>query len=221
MKALCLLSGGIDSTTALFWAKKKYRNLIALSFDYGQKHSIELSCAKKIAKIAGVEHRIIKLDFSQITSALTSSKIKIPVKRTRGIPPTWVPQRNTIFLAYGFAIAELNGCNAVIAGINVVDYSGYPDCRPEFLNAFEKAGNLASKQFIERRKKIKIVTPFLRCKKSQIIKTGLTLGVPYQFTWSCYKGKIPACGRCDSCRFRLMAFKEAGIPDPIPYEHLE
>lgn len=221
MKALCLFSGGIDSTTALFWARKKYKKVIAISFDYSQKHSIELECAKKITKLLSIEHKIIKLDFSEIKSALTDKKIAVPGRHTAGIPVTWVPQRNTIFLAYGFAIAEQEGCSGVVTGMNVIDYSGYPDCRPEFLIAFEKAGNLASKQFVEKRKRIKIVTPFLMMKKSQIIKTGIKLGVPYELTWSCYRGKKPACGTCDSCRYRLQAFKEAGLKDPLPYAHLE
>jgi len=224
MKALCLLSGGIDSSTALFWAKKKFGHVMALSFDYGQRHSIELKCAGKIAGIAGTEHRILKLNFSMIKSSLTSRKISVPVNRPldfRGgsleIPSTWVPQRNTIFLAYAFAIAELENCNAVVAGMNVVDYSGYPDCRPEFLKAFERAGNLASKRFVKEKKRIKIFAPFVKLKKSEIIKVGLALGTPYKYTWSCYSGKIPACGRCDSCRFRLSAFREMGVKDPLTY----
>lgn len=221
MKVLSLLSGGIDSTTALFWAKKRFKNVIALSFNYGQRHSIELICAKKIAKIAGVKHIIVKLDFSDISSALTNREVNLPERKTHGIPSTWVPQRNTIFLSFGFAIAEQEKCNAVVAGMNIIDYSGYPDCRPEFLRAFERAANLASKQFIEKRKKIKIITPFLKKKKSEIIKTGIKLGVPYKYTWSCYKGEIPACGKCDACRFRLRAFWEAGLKDPIPYAHFE
>lgn len=221
MKVLCLLSGGIDSTTALFWAKKRYRHVYALSFYYGQRHSIELECAKKIVKLTGVPHKIINLDFSQIHSSLTGIKSNVPEIGTKGIPPTWVPQRNTIFLAYGFAIAEQERCNAVVAGMNIIDYSGYPDCRPEFLSAFEKAGNLASREFVEKNKRIKIITPFLKMKKSEIIKIGLNLDVPYEYTWSCYRGKIPACGRCDSCWFRLNAFKEAGVNDPISYAHLE
>jgi len=119
------------------------------------------------------------------------------------------------------AIAEQEKCNAVVTGMNVVDYSGYPDCRPEFLNAFEKAGNLASKQFVEKKKKIKILTPFLKKKKSEIIQIGKALGVPYEYTWSCYRGTLPACGRCDACRFRIRAFEEAGLKDPIPYAHFE
>jgi 7-cyano-7-deazaguanine synthase len=221
MKVLCLLSGGIDSTTALFWAKRKFKNIIALTFNYGQRHLIELRCARKIAKIAGVKQIVTKLDFSQISSALTDSNIDVPERKTHGIPSTWVPQRNTIFLAFGFAIAEQRNCNAVVAGMNVIDYSGYPDCRPEFLKAFEKAANLASKQFVERKKMIKIITPFLNLKKSEIIKIGLKLGVPYQFTWSCYRGKKPACGKCDSCRFRLASFNEIGVKDPINYAHFE
>ncbi len=217
MKALCLLSGGIDSTTALFWARKRFKKIIALSFNYGQRHSIELTCAKRIAKIVGVEHKIINLDFSQIKSALTDVRISVPKKRIHGVPPTWVPQRNTIFLSYAFAIAEEEKCEVIIAGMNIIDYSGYPDCRPEFLRAFEKAANLASKQYVEKSKRIRIITPFLKKKKSEIIKIGLKLGVPYQFTWSCYRGKIPACGRCDSCRFRLKAFKESGLMDPVAY----
>lgn len=219
MKVLCLLSGGIDSTTALFWAKQKFKNVIALSFNYGQKHSIELKCAKQTARIVGAKHMTIKLDFSLIRSALTDIKIKVPERGTTEIPSTWVPQRNTIFLAFGFAIAEQTGCNAVVAGMNIIDYSGYPDCRPEFLRSFEKAANLASKQFVEKNKKIKIITPFLKKKKSEIIKIGVKLGVPYEYTWSCYRGKIPACGRCDSCRFRLNAFREAGLKDPLKYSY--
>lgn len=221
MKVLCLLSGGIDSTTALFWAKKKFKNVIALSFNYNQRHLIELRCAKKIAEITGVKHIILKLDFLQIRSALTDRKVNVPERKTYGIPPTWVPQRNTIFLAYGFGIAEQEGCDAIVTGMNIIDYSGYPDCRPEFLNAFERAANLASKQFVEKKKKIKIIAPFLKKRKSEIIKIGVKLGTPYKYTWSCYKGKIPACGRCDSCRFRLYAFREAGLNDPLNYAHLE
>ncbi len=217
MKVLCLLSGGIDSTTALFWAREKFKRIIALSFNYGQRHSIELTCAKKIARMAGVKHKIINLDFSEIKSALTDRRIDVPERVVRGIPPTWVPQRNTVFLSYAFAIAEEEKCEAIVAGMNIIDYSGYPDCRPEFLRAFEKAGNLASKQFVEKGEKIRIITPFLKKKKSEIIKIGMKLGVPYEYTWSCYRGKIPACGRCDSCRFRLKAFEEIGLRDPLKY----
>lgn len=219
-KAICLLSGGLDSSTVIYYAKSQGYDVYALSFNYGQRHFKELEAAKKIAKDVGAkEHKILKIDLTQIGgSALTDQKIEVPINReieemTKEIPITYVPMRNTIFLALAAAYAEVVGSNTIFAGMNFIDYSGYPDCRPEFIKAMEKVIHLGSKT-----QNIKIETPIIYMNKSEIIKLGFELGVPYEKTWSCYKGKNKACGKCDSCILRINGFKEAGLMDPIEYE---
>lgn len=209
-KALILLSGGIDSTTCLAYAKAKGYTCFAISFDYNQRHKIELSFAKKIAKKFAVkEHIIVKLDMSKWgASALTDKKIKVPKSghKTGIIPPTYVPARNLVFLSIACAFAEAKKINEIFIGVNNLDYSGYPDCRPEFIKAFEKTANLGTKTGVQNRK-IKIRTPLQKLKKWQIMKLALSLGVNINDTISCYdpspQGK--PCGKCDSCEIRKNA----------------
>lgn len=222
-KAVILLSGGLDSTTTLAIAKSKGFKCYALTFRYGQRHSIEQKAAKKIAKYFGAEHLIIDVNPSVFKkSALTDKSIKVPMDRkinTAEIPITYVPARNTIFLSYALAMAESIGAFDIFIGVNATDYSGYPDCRPEYIEAFEKMANLATAAAVQKKGKYKIHTPIIKMSKSQIIKTGTRLGVDYSLTHSCYNpGKNgKACGRCDSCQLRLKGFAEAKLKDPIKY----
>ncbi len=221
-KAVVLMSGGIDSTVSAFVAKKEGYLLYALTFKYGQRHSIELEFARKQGKILGVEnHLFFPLDLSVIGgSALTDKNIKVPKRsiediESSGIPITYVPSRNIIFLSIAASYAEVVGADAIFIGVNAIDYSGYPDCRPEFIEAFERAINIGTKKGVEG-KGFKIITPVINLKKSEIIKLGLDLGVDFSLTWSCYdpiQGK--PCGRCDSCLLRRKGFEEAGIEDPL------
>lgn len=218
-KAVVLLSGGLDSSTTLAIALKNYE-VYALSFDYGQRHRKELESAKKIAGYYNVKHRIVEIDLGWAKSALTDKKIKIPEKRKKigkDIPVTYVPARNMIMLSFAIAYAETINADTVFIGANAVDYSGYPDCRPEFYKAFQKAATLGTKKGIES-KAIQIKYPLINMSKSKIIKKGMSLKVPYHLTWSCYKGGKKACGKCDSCLLRLKGFKEAGYEDPVEYE---
>lgn len=221
--AVVLLSGGLDSSTALACAVNDGFEVFAITFLYGQRHSIELEKAREIAKYFNVKKHLTVELISEIFggSALTDSN-NIPLDRTTeeivsSIPPTYVPARNTVFLAIAAAYAEKIGSYDIFIGVNAIDYSGYPDCRPEFIEAMEKAINLGTKVGVEGQK-IKIHTPLLYLRKSEIIKIGLKLGVDYSLTWSCYnpQGRL-ACGRCDSCILRLKAFREAGLEDPIQY----
>lgn len=219
-KAVVLLSGGLDSATTLAIALDDGYDVYALSFDYGQKHNKELKCAEKIAEHYKVKHKIVKIDLSWGKSALTDKKIKIPESRKnigKNIPVTYVPARNMIMLSFALAYAETINADAVFIGANAIDYSGYPDCRPEFYKAFQKAAALGTKKGVES-KPIQIKYPLINMTKSKIIKKGIELGVPYHLTWSCYKGKKKACGKCDSCILRLKGFKEAGYDDPVEYE---
>ncbi len=218
-KAVVLLSGGLDSATTLAIALKDYE-VYALLFDYGQKHRKELESAKKIAGHYRIKHRIIKIDLSWAKSALTNKKIKIPESRKnigKNIPVTYVPARNMLMLSYALAYAETINADKVFIGANAVDYSGYPDCRPEFYRAFQKAVNLGTKKGAEKRP-VKIKYPLINMSKSEIIKKGMKLKVPYHLTWSCYKGGKKACGKCDSCILRLKGFREAKYEDPVEYE---
>lgn len=219
-KAVVLLSGGLDSTTVAYLAKSAGYEIYALTFDYGQRHKKELESAKKICKQLGTKgHKILNIDLTQIGgSALTNSKIDVPENREidKEIPVTYVPARNTIFLSFALAYAEVSEAEAIFIGANNLDYSGYPDCRPEYFEAFQKMANLATKVGVEGNS-IRIVTPLLNLTKAEIIKRGMGLGVPYELTWSCYEGKGKACGKCDSCVLRLKGFKEAGIKDPVEY----
>ena len=224
-KAVILSSGGLDSTTAMAIAKHNGYLIYSLSFSYGQRHKIELEAAKKVADKIGVEkHLVINLDLNKIGRSALTDSIDVPKNRddkdiSANIPVTYVPARNTIFLSYALAWAEVVGSSDIFIGVNAIDYSGYPDCRPEYIEAFEKMANLATKAGVEGLTKIKINTPLLNMSKAQIIKNGIELGVDYSLTHSCYDPNPEgvACGRCDSCILRKKGFKEAGLKDPIKY----
>ncbi|MGC8795397.1 7-cyano-7-deazaguanine synthase QueC [Thermodesulfovibrio sp.] len=219
MKAVVLLSGGIDSSTTLAIAKNEGFECYAISFDYAQRHRIELDFAKKVAKHIGVkEHLIISFDLRKIGGSALTSEIDVPAGTQEGIPVTYVPARNTIFLSFALAWAEVLNAPFIFIGANVVDYSGYPDCRPEYLQAFERMANLATKISVEGKLQFKIHAPLLYLTKAEIIKKGIELGLDYSLTWSCYdpQGDPPKpCLECPSCLFRLKAFEEAGIKDPL------
>ena len=219
-KAVVLLSGGLDSTTCLAIARADGFEVIALSFDYGQRSSSELHAAKAIALASGVtRHHVIPLGIGALGgSALTDHAVAVPEQECAGIPVTYVPARNTIFLSYALALAEVTGAQAIYIGVNARDYSGYPDCRPEFIKAFETMANLATKTAIEG-KPIAIEVPLIALSKAEISQRGAQLGVDYSMTVSCYQADAlgRACGRCDSCRFRRKGFEEAGIPDSTRY----
>ena len=221
MKAVILLSGGLDSATILAIAKDQGYQCYALSFNYGQRHAAELNAAAKIAKAIGVlEHKTIDLDLTQIGgSALTDNNIDVPESPTEGIPITYVPARNTIFLSYSLAWAEVLDINNIFIGVNAVDYSGYPDCRPEYIQAFERMANLATKSGVEG-KKFTIHTPLIDLNKAEIIQQGARLNVDYALTISCYQVDEDgvACGVCDSCRFRKEGFENAKVSDPTCYK---
>ena len=251
-KAIILCSGGVDSTTTLAIAKAEGYELYALSFDYGQRHRIELEQAKAIAQFFGVkDHRVIQVDLRQLGGSALTSDLPVPKDRSGeqiscGIPVTYVPARNTIFLSFALAWAEVIGAEAIFIGVNVLDYSGYPDCRLEYIEAFERLAHLATKAGVEKKLRLKIKTPLIRMTKAQIIQKGHQLGVPFHLTHSCYDpiteseelaspdrppkaergvrgidgphiGKVKACGRCDSCILRKKGFEEAGLKDPISY----
>ena len=220
-KAVVLLSGGLDSTTCMAVAKEQGKELYPISFDYHQRHSIELEGAKKIAAFYKVNrHLIIETNMEAIGgSALTDDSIAVPegdVSRT-AVPVTYVPARNLIFLSYALGYAETIGARSVYIGVNSVDYSGYPDCRPEFIAAFQAAADAATAAATERGRRIVIETPLQHLSKGEIVKLGTKLGAPYELTTSCYRGGAEACGICDSCVLRLRGFAEAGRRDPIPY----
>lgn len=221
MKALILLSGGLDSATILAIAKDRGYQCYTLSFNYGQRHCAELIAATKIAKaFAVLEHKTIDLDLTQIGgSALTDNNIDVPESPTVGIPITYVPARNTIFLSYALAWAEVLDINNIFIGVNAVDYSGYPDCRPEYIQAFERMANLATKSGVEG-KILTIHTPLINLSKAEIIQQGNRLNVDYALTVSCYQvdANGGACGVCDSCRFRKEGFENAGMLDPTHYK---
>ncbi len=221
-KAIVLLSGGLDSTTVLAIAKAHDFECYALSFDYGQKQRSELESAKTIAKQSKVvEHRIMKISLADIGgSALTDDKIDVPkYSESDEIPVTYVPARNTIFLSFALAWAEVIDCQKIYIGVNALDYSGYPDCRPEFIKAFEDMANLATKQSVEG-EKIEIKTPLISMTKAEIIQKGLSLGVDYSQTISCYLANSngEACGECDACVLRINGFNNANIKDPTFYQ---
>lgn len=220
-KAVILISGGLDSTTVLAMAKKEGFECYTLSFDYGQRHYAELNAAKKTSKAMQVkEHRIAKLDLSVFGgSALTDMDIDVPEEESSGIPVTYVPARNTVFLSYALAWAEVLGADDIFIGVNAVDYSGYPDCRPEFIAAFEEMANLATKVAVEGHR-MHIRTPLISLSKAEIIQKGLLLGVDYSHTVSCYQADEDgaACGKCESCRLRKLGFEQALINDPTIYQ---
>ena len=220
--AVVLLSGGLDSATVLAMAASEGLACHALSFRYGQRHAVELQAAGRVARSLGaLEHRVLDLPIGQFGgSALTDPAIEVPLDREidRSIPVTYVPARNTIFLAFGLAFAEVTGSDAIYIGVNALDYSGYPDCRPQYVRAFQQVASLATRRAVEGHGP-RIVAPLIDMTKADIIRAGARLGVDYSLTVSCYspdeEGR--ACGRCDSCRLRRKGFEEAGVPDPTRY----
>jgi 7-cyano-7-deazaguanine synthase len=220
-KAVVLLSGGLDSATTLAIAKDRGFSCYALSLNYGQRHVAELTAARRVVDmLQPAEHKILQLDLGAIGgSALTDSSIAVPESASEGIPVTYVPARNTIFLSLALGWAEVLGASDLFIGVNAVDYSGYPDCRPEYLTAFERLSQLATKAGVEGNE-FHIHAPLLEMSKAEIIRTGTALGVNFSMTVSCYAADEAghACGRCDSCRLRAQGFAEAGIEDPTPYQ---
>ncbi len=219
-RAIILFSGGLDSSTCLAIAENEGYECYALSFSYGQKHSSELEAAKRIVKSSNIkQHKIINLDLASFGgSALTDDDIEVPTGGTEGIPSTYVPARNTVFLSIALAWAEVLEADAIFAGVNAVDYSGYPDCRPEYINAFQTMADLATKAGIEGNG-VQLKTPLIDLTKVQIIQKGLSLGVDYSQTVSCYQADEngAACGECDSCIIRAKAFEDANVGDPTIY----
>jgi len=222
-KAVVLLSGGLDSSTCLAIAAREYE-VHALSIDYGSKHSKELESAKNLARyFSVVSHRIVSVNLGTIGgSSLTDDSIKLDTGKElesigREIPTSYVPARNMTFLSLAVGLAEVVGAEKIFIGANAVDYSGYPDCRPEFFDAFQRAADMGTKAGVEGHP-IEIEVPLLKITKAEIIRKGLELGVPYELTWTCYSGGERACGKCEACLLRLEGFREAGVHDPIEYE---
>ena len=219
--AVCLLSGGLDSATCLAYARREGFDCFALSFDYGQRHRVELKAAARVAvNLGAVKHLVVPIDLRVFGGSALTGEIDVPKTGVgEGIPVTYVPARNTIFLAFALAWAEVLGAADIFIGVNAIDYSGYPDCRPEFIAAFEQMANLATKAGVEGRTRIQIHTPLIQLSKSGIIGLGRELGVDFELTHSCYdpdeRGR--PCGLCDSCRLRLKGFAEAGLEDPLQY----
>jgi 7-cyano-7-deazaguanine synthase len=224
-KAVVLLSGGLDSTTTLALASDAGFLLYALTFRYGQRHAVEVEAAKRIAaRFGAAEHKIVDIDLRHFGGSALTADLAVPKGRStdemaHGIPITYVPARNTIFLAYALAWAEILECGHIFIGVNALDYSGYPDCRPEFIEAFERLANLATKTAVEGKLPLKMHTPLLRMTKGEIVRAGQALGVDYSLTTSCYDPGPDgaACGTCDSCLLRLKGFAESGLVDPIRY----
>ena len=224
-KAIVLLSGGLDSTTVLAAATNKGFDIIALSFNYGQRHNYEIECAKEIATSYNItKHQIANIDLEVIGGSALTDDIDVPKNRDTGemnseIPITYVPARNTIFLSYALALAEVENSFNIFIGVNAIDYSGYPDCRPEYIESFQKMGRLATKSGVEETEQLQIHTPLIDLNKSEIIKLGIELGVDYSKTHSCYDplGKDEPCGKCDACLLRIKGFLDAGTSDPLNY----
>jgi 7-cyano-7-deazaguanine synthase len=225
-KAVVLLSGGLDSTTVLAIAKTEGYLPYALSFRYGQRHEVELAAAARVATAIGAaEHIVADVNLYVFGGSALTAEIDVPKDRTggemaAGIPVTYVPARNTVFLSVALAWAEVLEADDIFVGVNALDYSGYPDCRPEYITAFEEMANLATKAAVEGRQRIHIHAPLIELSKAQIIQRGLALGIDYGITHSCYDpdGDGRACGSCDSCLLRLKGFREAGVPDPTTYQ---
>jgi 7-cyano-7-deazaguanine synthase len=219
-RAVILVSGGLDSTTVLAMAKAAGYACYTLSFDYGQRHRAELLAAERVSAALGdIEHKVVRLNLDSIGgSALTDETIAVPEEATEGIPVTYVPARNTVFLSIALGWAEVLGASDIFIGVNAVDYSGYPDCRPEYIAAFETMANLATRAGVEGHP-LTIHTPLMSMGKGAIIEAGLALGVDYSLTVSCYQATPEglACGKCDSCRLRRQGFIDAGVPDPTRY----
>jgi 7-cyano-7-deazaguanine synthase len=222
MKAVCLLSGGLDSATCLAHARRAGFDCYALSFDYGQRHRVELEAARLVARALGaVDHRIAKIDLRVFGHSALTDEIEVPkgrdeAARSEGIPVTYVPARNTIFLSFALAWAEVLEASDIYIGVNALDYSGYPDCRPEFIQAFELMSNLATRAGVEERTRVHIRTPLIQLSKAEIVRMAISLRVPIELTHSCYDPDASgrACGACDSCILRARGFREAGIADP-------
>ena len=223
-RAVVLLSGGLDSAVTLAVARDDGYETYALTLLYGQKHSREVQSARELARALGAkEHMVLEIPLGELGgSSLTDEGLEIPKGRdletiTAEIPSTYVPARNTVLLAFALSWAEILGAEAVYIGANTVDFSGYPDCRPEFYEAFQRVADLGTKSGVEGRK-IEIRYPLIRLSKAEIVRRGAELGVPFELTWSCYAGGERACGKCDSCQLRLRGFEEAGLKDPLEYE---
>jgi len=224
-KAVCLLSGGLDSATCLALARRDGYECYALSFDYGQRHRIELEAAARVAAFFGArEHRTARIDLRAFGASALTAEIDVPKHRSsdemeQGIPVTYVPARNTIFLAYALAWAEVLECSDIFIGVNAIDYSGYPDCRPEFIQAFEHMANLATKAGVEGRTLVRIHTPLITLSKAGIVRLAAELGLNFSLTHSCYDPDAEgrACGHCDSCILRRKGFAEAGVEDTVVY----
>jgi|ERR1051326_7408174 7-cyano-7-deazaguanine synthase len=225
MRAVVLLSGGLDSSTTLAIAAGTGFECHALSFDYGQRHRRELDAARAVARHFGAAaHEIVAFDLRRFGGSALTADIAVPKDRpademARGIPVTYVPARNTIFLAFALAWAETLGSSDIYIGVNALDYSGYPDCRPEYVEAFERMANLATRAGVEGKQIMTIHTPLLRMSKAEIVEAAVERGVPLELTWSCYEPEPDgaACGRCDSCALRRRGFAEAAVPDPLRY----
>ncbi|MBT3217365.1 MAG: 7-cyano-7-deazaguanine synthase QueC [Candidatus Marinimicrobia bacterium] len=225
-KTIVLLSGGLDSATCLAMAMNNKYSVYALSFNYGQRHKFEITSAKRIASKYAIEkHKIIDIDLTTFGGSALTDDIEVPQHEmvddiTNDIPVTYVPARNTIFLSYALAWAEVLECYNIFIGVNALDYSGYPDCRPEYIDAFQTMANLATKSGVEGSESIQIHTPLLHLTKAQIIQNGIKLGVDYRLTFSCYNPDESgtSCRKCDACILRLKGFKEAGLSDPISYQ---
>jgi 7-cyano-7-deazaguanine synthase len=223
--AVVLLSGGLDSATVLAIARSQGFECHALSFRYGQRHAVELAAADQVAtRLGAASHRVMEIDLRQFGGSALTSEMAVPKKQTADeiggeIPVTYVPARNTIFLSFALALAEVTGASDLFIGVNALDYSGYPDCRPEYIALFERMANLATKAAVEGKQSLRIHTPLIQLTKGEIIRRGLALGVDYSLTSSCYDPDLEgrACGHCDSCLLRLKGFAEAGVRDPIRY----
>jgi len=223
-KAIVLLSGGVDSTTTLAIARSRGFDVYALTFRYGQRHAAEIEAAQRVAAAVGVtRHEVIAFDLRRFGGSALTGDLAVPKGRaleemTQAIPATYVPARNTIFLSFALAWAETLGASDIFIGVNHYDYSGYPDCRPEFIGAYQRMADLATKAGVEGRRRLTIHTPLIHMTKAEIVRTGLGLGVDYALTLSCYDpAPEGACGRCDACALRLKGFGEAGVTDPIRY----
>ena len=223
-RAVVLLSGGLDSSTTLAVARDEGFECYTLAFDYGQRHRRELESARRVADALGAkQHLVLRLDLRAIGGSALTADLAVPKSRSEsemgaGIPVTYVPARNTIFLSHALAWAEVLESSDIFLGVNALDYSGYPDCRPEYIEAFERMANLATRAGVEGTMRLRIHTPLIRLTKAQIVRRAADLGVDFGLTWSCYEPQADgrACGRCDSCLLRAKGFREAGLPDPVP-----
>ena len=225
LRAVVLLSGGLDSATTLAIARRTGFECYALSFDYGQRHRVELEAARRVAEALGAaRHEVVQFDLRGFGGSALTADIEVPKDRpadvmSASIPVTYVPARNTIFLAFALAWAESLGSTDIYIGVNSVDYSGYPDCRPEFIEAFERLADLGTKAGVEGKQRLTVHTPLIRMSKAEIVATAMEAEVPLALTWSCYEPQADgaACGRCDSCQLRRRGFADAGFPDPLRY----